>query len=132
MKETPRKQRNARYLCLAGALGVAAGTLLYAGIFRRSLDGPTQSAMDTVRSLVGALVVAHGGALCLMLGLAGLRDLVSLRLAGAVLAVLLVVLDYRVLDAALGRTPGYIATGLIGAAFLVGPWLVKRPKHTRT
>ena len=128
MKMSPA---TARTLCLVGSLGVAAGALMYALILRRSFGGPAESPMQTVRSLVFALVLAHAGAVAQMAGLALLRDRFALRLSGAFLAALLVTLNYKALDAAMGRVPGAIAAGLIGALFLLVPWFVLRGERNR-
>ena len=118
--------RSGRILTFLGALGVAAGTLYYGGTLRHAQTAEFASPMDTVRALVAAALIANIGGILLILGLARLGDRIAMRLAGAALAILLVALDYKVLDALMGRVPGYALAGLIGAAFLLVPWFLPR------
>lgn len=118
--------RSGRILTIPGAILLAVGTLLYGGILRHAQSAESASPMDTVRALVASAVLANLGGALLLFGLARLRDRVSLRIAGAALAVILVTLDHKALDALLGRVPGYALAGLIGAAFLIGPWFMVR------
>jgi hypothetical protein len=118
--------RTGRLLCLVGGLGIAAGTLFYIGTLRRFHMTASEAPLQTVQTMVVAALIANVSGVALLLGLAALGDRVALRLSGLALAILLVALDYSVLDAFLGRTIGYAVAGLIGAAFLFLPWLVKR------
>lgn len=96
-----------------------------------SLGGPSFSAMQTVRSLIIALMVVHVGAAALTAGLAGLRDRVSLKLAGAGLLAILVAMSVPMLNALMGRAVGAATGGVVGATFLPAPWICSRRRGAR-
>jgi hypothetical protein len=117
-------------LRLIGILVMAGGFVAYSVLLRRMQTGAGGGgAFGTATPLVVAAGVANAGAVALMLGLAALRDRVTLRVAGLVVGVLLIMLDMPALDALTGPNTAKIIALATGAAFAVTPWfLFVRPK----
>jgi hypothetical protein len=110
---------------------MAGGFIAYSVLLRRMQSGAGRGggAFGTATPLVVAAGVANAGAVALMLGLAALRDRVTLRVAGLVVGVLLIMLDMPALDALTGPNTAKIIALAIGAAFAVAPWFLRaRPK----
>jgi hypothetical protein len=113
-------------LRLIGIIVMAGGFIAYSVLLRRMQTGAGGGggAFGTATPLVVAAGVANAGAVALMLGLAALRDRATLRAAGIVVGVLLIMLDMPALDALTGPNAAKIVALLIGAAFAITPWFL--------
>jgi len=125
---TKSSSRTGFIVRLIGMLALFGGLIAYAVLLRQMRAGAAGSGgtFGSATPLVAAAAVANVGAAILMVGLAALRDRVTLRIAGIVLAVLLIMLDMPALDALTGPATAKVIALVIGALFLVLPWFFPR------
>lgn len=127
---THTTSRTGFLLRLAGMLALLGGLIGYAVLLRKMQSGMPAAggAFGTATPLVIAAAIANAGAVVLMVGLAALRDRAAYRIAGIVLAILLITLDMPALDAFTGPGKAKVIALVIGGLFLIVPWLLPRRK----
>lgn len=132
-ESTHTTSRTGFALRLAGMLALLGGLIAYSMLLRRMQSGAPGAggSFGTATPLVTAAAIANAGAVVLMVGLAALRDRVAYRIAGLVLAILLIMLDMPALDAFTGPNKAKAIALVIGGLFLIVPWLLPRRRREK-